>query len=612
MDNGASFAATVAAKTISDLATKAASTLFAYIKKKHKKITAETQIYLGTAYQDYLNSVYGKYSKMKTLLYRHEPKDIYTFFEPLSVSNGESEFDTSNVHEVMQNGNFLLITGSGGTGKSVMMKHFLLDCIKRNLFIPILIELRSFNGKKIDDTLFVDHLYENLNALNFKIEKDYFIESLNSDIYLFLFDGFDELSSDMAKAIGETIRSFCARFRCNHYFVSSRPSMEFIGWHMFREFEMKPMKKEQALSLINRLEYDAVTKQKFYTALEDKLFEKYKSFASIPLLLTIMLITYDYSGYIPENINNFFEQAFFALFYTHDSTKDGYKRVAHSGLCYDEFKIIFSYFCFKTYFADAFEFTSSQVVEYIKSAKEKFKDQITFECVDYLIDLTHYVCMLVSEGLDYKFSHRSFQEYFAAVYTAQLPDDILEHFLLGHMSRNTMNSSYEYYEMLYQMQQTRFLKNVLYPELCHLRNLINSCDQSIYSVLKVVYENIDIIEEDGCMKFGFVVKNYRLAEIIRLASKLLNFKISGDLESRKKKVSECEVEIWNKFHDKFSDDKSGHLSFEEVEEAGCYNELCEVMSYFRERIEFLMNYLKNYELSKINPDVDFDTLAARL
>ena len=611
MNSESSFASTIAAKVITDLASKAASNLFTYLKKKHNKIAAEARINLGTAYQEYLTSIYEKYAKMKTLLYRHEPKDLYSFFEPLLISNGDIEVDTNNVHELMQKGNCLLITGSGGTGKSVMMKHFLLDCIKRNLFVPILIELRSFNGKKIDETLFIDHIYENLCALNFKIEKQYFIDSLDSDIYLFLFDGYDELSSDAVETISEAIRSFCAKYQRNHYIISSRPSLEFIGWQMFKEYRMMPMKKEQALSLIKRLEYDAVTKMKFYTALEDKLFDKYESFASIPLLLTIMLITYDYSGYIPENINNFFEQAFFALFYTHDSTKDGFKRAARSGLCYEEFKMIFSYFCFKTYFDDTFEFTPAKVMEYIKGAKSKFINQIAFESLDFLHDLTDYVCMLVSEGLNYKFSHRSFQEYFAAVYTAQLPDEILERFLCGHLRKTVKNSSYEYYEMLYQMQKPRFFKNVLYPELCHIRDLLYSNGHTIYAVLKEEFKHVSVVEEDGCMELCFATNNHHVGNLLTIAGKLLNFQFD-DLESREKRMSHCESVILVKFKDKFRDDPFAHLSFQEIEEAGYYDELMEVMSYFRERIEYLMKCLKEYELSKINSDVDFDTLAACL
>ena len=609
MENDSSTAATIAVKIITDIASKAATKLSYFITKKYKVVTAGKQISLGLAYQEYLNYAENKYAKMKTLLYRHEPKYLYSFLEPLNVTNGTDVLDTSNVHDFMQKGRCILLTGSGGTGKSVMMKHLFLDCIKRSLFIPVLIELRSFNGKKFDDSLFIDYVYDNLCALNFKIEKEYFIDSLISDLYLFLFDGFDELGSDLVKAVSETIQSFCAKYSSNHFIISSRPSIEFIGWHMFAEYQMMPMKKEQALSLINRLEYDTITKQNFYASLRDKLFDKYESFASIPLLLTIMLITYDYSGYIPENINNFYEQAFFALYYTHDSTKDGYKRIAHSGLCYEEFKCIFSYFCFKTYFADTFEFTSSQVIEYIKSAKEKFEEQISFECLDFLFDLTHYVCMLVSEGLNFKFAHRSFQEYFAAVYTVQLPDEILVNFFCGHISKGLRSS--EIYEMLYQMHQSRFIKNVIYPGLCKLRDFINSCGQSTYSIMKSILDNIVLYK--GTKKGTIInIRSSYITEFLRMACELLDFQSTEYSPKQKVKTDKCMQRIKTKFRKKLDNDKPLFLSFEEIERAGCCNELYENMIYYREGLDFLMSYLNNYESTLINLKTDFETLAASL
>ena len=77
----------------------------------------------------------------------------------------------------------------------------------------------------------------------------------------------------------------------NHYILSSRPLEEFMGWNQFEELHAMPLSKEQALSLINKIEYDQIIKDKFYKELDEYLYEKYETFASNPLLLTIMLLT---------------------------------------------------------------------------------------------------------------------------------------------------------------------------------------------------------------------------------------------------------------------------------------------------------------------------------
>ncbi len=45
-----------------------------------------------------------------------------------------------------------------------------------------------------------------------------------------------------------------------------------------------------------------------------------------PLLLSIMLITYQDSALIPVQLHNFYSSAFDALFFRHDATKAGFRR----------------------------------------------------------------------------------------------------------------------------------------------------------------------------------------------------------------------------------------------------------------------------------------------
>lgn len=93
----------------------------------------------------------------------------------------------------------------------------------------------------------------------------------------------------------------------------------FIGWNDFVETSVMPLSKKQALSLVNKIEFDESAKRAFYTELSRTLYDKYTSFASNPLLLTIMLLTFSNHASIPENLNEFYEEAFTTLFNMHDS-----------------------------------------------------------------------------------------------------------------------------------------------------------------------------------------------------------------------------------------------------------------------------------------------------
>ena len=147
-------------------------------------------------------------------------------------------------------------------------------------------------------------------------------------------------------------------------------------------------------------------------------------------------MTFDERATIPDKLNDFYEQAFATLFNVHDGSKDCFRRNIKTSLGCEDFKQIFAYFCFKSYFNSDFRFTESSVRTYITQSKQKIDPLAIWTTDDYLDDLIHAVCMLVKDGLYYTFSHRSFQEYFAALYTTKLLDDVQRRLIQGWLTEN--------------------------------------------------------------------------------------------------------------------------------------------------------------------------------
>jgi hypothetical protein len=97
----------------------------------------------------------------------------------------------------------------------------------------------------------------------------------------------------------------------------------------------------------------------------------------------------------------------------------GYRRKTHGNLPIDEFRDCLSAFCLVSYSKERFTFTNAEVRETIKSAMSLERKQV--EPTDFLNDLVECVCLLQMEGLQYEFTHRSFQEYFAACFISRSP-----------------------------------------------------------------------------------------------------------------------------------------------------------------------------------------------
>ncbi len=458
------------------------------VKKYFKDIKIQEDIDLSIAYETYLLRTKEKYGKIKTLIYKRIKEDLYSFYVHTRLKYGNKELDSSDINNLIELTNKMIITGTGGIGKSTLMHHLFLNTIEKTDYIPVLIELRSLNT--MDNYVSIrNFIYETLTNNGFDLEDEYFEYSLNEGGYIFLFDGYDEMNKSIMDKATKDIQNFADKYHKNHYIISSRPSSTFIGWNDFDELLTIPLSKEQAIELIDKIKYDETVKTKFLKELDNSLFDKHKSFAQNPLLLTIMLLTYESSAKIPETLNDFYERAFLVLFNEHDALKDVYERETRTNLSYDKFKRVFSYICFASYFENAYEFTDVSLLKYLNRAQNKYTD-IIFNVEDYQEDLLQHVCMLVKDGLLYRFSHRSFQEYFAAVYTCQLTDEAQKSLFEKRLMKNASDIE-SYYKMLFDMQRERFIKNIILPGLSKLKSESNN-NHSFCQTIQLLYDEFYI------------------------------------------------------------------------------------------------------------------------
>lgn len=488
---------TLSTKLLSDVAKTAANGIsnemsknFVQKIKKHlKDESMKYDIDSGYLFETYIVNAKRKYEKVKTII-NSNPKNLYDLYETVEIRCGRKIMDTKNVNEVLEIGNKMILIGTGGIGKTMTMKHLFLKTIEIGEYTPIFIELRSINELDIDYFDLEEYVNETLNNMGLHIDDEYFVYSMKSGCYSIFLDGFDELNDTCLKKVEKEIIRLSDKYSSNKYLISSRPMNQFTGWNDFMELESLPLSKEKALSLVSKLPYDDRAKNKFYKALDEEYYENYESFASNPLLLTIMLITFNTNAKIPNNLNEFYEQAFYALFYRHDASKKTFVREKRCKLECEDFKRIFSYFCFKTFFDTRYEFDDSLLHMYLQRAKEKL--YLDFNENDYIYDLEHSVCLLIRDGLSYKFAHRSFQEYFAALYTIQLNDNYQKNLLkmwAQHKSHFQMLTTH-YLNMLNDLEEARFFDNFLITGLETLNKEYEKLNHNIYDLVKRIASGI--------------------------------------------------------------------------------------------------------------------------
>lgn len=151
-------------------------------KKTYGKVDAEVQVGLKTAYKDYLTKTRLKYSKSKSFFVRNQPVELYSYYVPTGISCGEKKIQQPSFKNCTEFTKKLVISGTGGSGKSVLMKHLFLNCIEEKLYAPILIELRDLNSyeKNLDD-----FINETLSIFDFKAEESYVKKAKESGHFCF-------------------------------------------------------------------------------------------------------------------------------------------------------------------------------------------------------------------------------------------------------------------------------------------------------------------------------------------------------------------------------------------------------------------------------------------
>jgi hypothetical protein len=234
------------------------------------------------------------------------------------------------------------------------------------------------------------------------------------------------------------------------------------------------MKKPQVKKLISKLPYDAQLRMQFIKELDKHLYDRHQSFLSNPLLATMMLMTFDQFAHIPDKIHIFYEQAFETLFFRHDAGKQAaFRRKMYTDLAINDFKNCLSAVCVSSYFKQKFEFSEAEILNYIRVAAQSEKLDIIER--DYLKDLLESVCILQRDGLFITFTHRSFQEYFAAFFISRSPSTSLRDLLDKICPRVDSNVI----PMAFDMNRSLIEREWILPRINDLARQITASDSTV-------------------------------------------------------------------------------------------------------------------------------------
>ena len=467
-------------------------------KKWSSKETTQNET--DEAFSKYLELSFTYFSTKKTLLYAEKPYPFYDLYVCNDVKykkvsaigkrnlKDEKLIHNASVGDLEAESRYIIIEGIGGIGKSMFLTHLFLSAkqnIEKTNKIPLFLSLKDYN----DNTSgIVEFLYNSTREFDSNLLQQNIANALQEKRLILLFDGLDEIQSSVRDRFDQDLESFIKTFPGNTIIMTSRPVNSFLKYSKFYLFDIQPLTKDQSICLIQKLDFwDVPAKKSFLQALDKRLYYSHYQFASNPLLLTIMLMTYSSFGEVPAKMHVFYSKAYETMARLHDASKGSFKRPLHTSLSPEEFSKCFANFCARTYTDEIIEFRDIDFNWYMKKVLSKVPNSTNLEPTNFLLDLTNNLCIMYKEGDRYYFIHRSFQEYFAAVYFASEYDSNLNK--VGDFFEQKKNRSYtdRTFDMLYDMIPEKIERFIFLP---FLEKLLSACLEKAHDSYWVFLDKI--------------------------------------------------------------------------------------------------------------------------
>lgn len=507
-------------------------------------------------YQTYLDRAYEKHRKKKTFLYEMQ-REFYGFFVCNNVKRREAvgkgernrEGEVKNVitnvcvEAFEEEHRFIILSGTGGMGKSMMMTHFMLDTIDKNKEtgkVPVFMLLRDYNPAAGD---LLDFIFGELKRHDVDLHLSDLVELLQSGKGVILFDGLDEIKSENCRRFYKEMENLADSYPEASYIVSSRPTMNFRGLSRFTVYDLQPFSQEQAVEMVGKLDQsvvDPVIQKDFIQDLKCNRFgfdwRERMDFLGNPLFLTILLLAYEGNHDIPTERYLFYEQAYEAMAKKHDAAKALTREFA-TGLNSREFQNYFGEFCTITYEQEKYDFTPEEISAYFQEVIEANELDTTLEA--FIEDVTGKICLIYKDGGKYYFIHRSFQEYFVAYFFSRQLEQRFGAVLDILTVRDEMDHDSVVLPMLYGMEPEKtelcifipFLEKVFcgkdeeseyrdflqcfYPFICYEQGeveeyFVQASDSSIYQYIADRYSDVkQMIDGDDLPVLShFIEKEY--------------------------------------------------------------------------------------------------------
>src|SRR6478609_2583694 len=361
--------------------------------------------------------------KVKTIWKLETEVDLVKFYYPSRLkSSTEAPKVVHRLQDFSFDGN-LVVRGTVGQGKSTFLRYLAARELELGERIPIFVELRRLKSTES----VTDGVIEEMKNLGLEgADKEVFAYLANASRLVLLLDGFDEVTDEQASAIVHELENLSVRTPSLRMIVTSRPENAIERSPYFRVFDLAPLGPAEYPKVIAKITNDQALAEEIVEGVS-KARESIGRLLTTPLMVSLLVVHFRVGQGIPENRVAFYEPLFTLLLQRHDSAKAGYRRRRRSNLSDSQLLTFFNCLCFITRRDGVSALRESALNGAAASALKWLKiDEPPDRPID---DIRRITCLLLADGRDeYRFLHKSVQEFHAASFVRDQPDTLASDF----------------------------------------------------------------------------------------------------------------------------------------------------------------------------------------
>jgi len=566
-----------------------------------KLASDEVKSLLDYGISEYIQNQTDKYYYTNTFLHRSEKVRFNDVYFPITTNYNHLFTKFENIENVLDEYKFITIIGSAGSGKSTLIKHIFLNSIKQAYKIPVFIELRhlnDFGGSLID--------YVKVKLLNNEVKpsQNTLNRALSKGVFLFLLDGYDEIFSKNKQLITREIEDFTDKYSKNKFIITTRPGGGIEGIPRFHSFVVQDLEENEIPKFLDLLVKNKERKKQIFNNINKSESLDYIDYLKNPLLLSMFILAFESHPEIPNRKSAFYKNVFDTLYSKHDGiTKNSFPREKKTLLKREDFEEILSVFSFSTISEGKYSFTEEYLSDKLRFVNS-YKDLKDIEIQDLIFDFRTSISIMIKDGFEYSFPHRSMQEYFASLFISRLPSNKKSKAykrLIKIFNESSADNSLNIWKLCKEMDNTNYLKFFVLPVLKDARNkLENKSDRLLLASFYKLWEPILFMPTDNEQSELFLARKYNLFGTVMDYEQIYDYQefcYFPESNSSKKEIISFLESNYNNPIDEILDIENKIHSHPKVMDILINNGICDVIncyaSQIKERINVINNNLEN-------------------